>query len=165
LIKLKNAVGLPPKIKASFDESYVQVEQNLLWYRSYHTTINQWTGAPMEPSATEADTTLSSSATTAPSSDTTAPSSDTTVTLPGTNGTVRDTTQTSLDTTMPSNDTTVSGMTEPMIPTPTYPQFDFDSPIPGVITKCPNKSGQSSCRSSLFFVIIVVIMSTTIMVV
>lgn len=159
LINLKNAAGLPPKIKASFDESYVQVEQNLLWYKLYHTTINQWTGAPMEPVPTESDTTLPPSDTTVRFSETTGPLPDTTVTVTKSN-----TTEKPLDTTMSSNGTTMPGITEPMKPMPTYPEFDFDSPTPGVISKCPNKSGQSSCRSSLFFVIIVVIASTTMVV-
>lgn len=156
---MKNAAGLPPKIKASFDESYVQVEQNLLWYKLYHTTINQWTGAPMEPVPTESDTTLPPSDTTVRFSETTGPLPDTTVTVTKSN-----TTEKPLDTTMSSNGTTMPGITEPMKPMPTYPEFDFDSPTPGVISKCPNKSGQSSCRSSLFFVIIVVIASTTMVV-
>jgi len=146
LIQLKNAAGLPPKIKASFDESYVQVEQNLLWYKYYHTTVNQWTGAPMEPMTTESDTTVTSDV---PVTSDAPVTPDTPVTS--------NTTEKSPDTTVSSN-----GTTGPMQPMSTYPQFDFDNPTlgPVIISKCPNKSGQSSCRSSLFFVIIVVTMVT-----
>lgn len=136
LTNLKNAAELPSKIKASFDESYLQVEQNLLWYKCYHTTINQWTGAPPDPTTTEPDTTVSSS-------DTTVSLSDTTVSL---------------------SDTTLSSTVPPILPQPTYPTFDFDNPTPGpgVISKCPNRSGQSSCQSNLFFIIFTVTTVTTI---
>ncbi|XP_060860635.1 glutamyl aminopeptidase-like [Metopolophium dirhodum] len=166
LTNLKNAAGLPPKIKASFDESYLQVEQNLLWYKGYHTTINQWTGAPLDPTTSEpvttvssSDTTVSSSSTTVSSSSTTVSSSDTTVSSSNTTVSLSNTTVTSSNTTASS---TVPGVTQTMPPQTAYPTFDFDNQTLGpiIISKCPDKSGQSSCQSNLYFVIIVVTTAT-----
>jgi len=159
LTSLKNESGLPPKIKASFEESYLQVEQNLLWYKCYHTTINQWTGAPAEPTMTESDTTVSLSDTTVSSSNTTVSLSDTTVTLSDTTVLSSNTTETLSNTTVSSNYTTVPWFTQQ----PMYPTFDFDNSTPGpsIISKCPERSGQSSCQSNLSLIIIAVTMATT----
>uniref|UniRef100_A0A2S2PB91 glutamyl aminopeptidase n=2 Tax=Schizaphis graminum TaxID=13262 RepID=A0A2S2PB91_SCHGA len=191
LTHLKNAAGLPPKIKASFEESYVQVQQNLLWYNSYHNTINQWTGAPVDypttstpptdTTVTPMDTTVLSSTTTVSSTETTETTTtttntttistnttwsslDTTVSLNDTTVSSSNTTVSLEDTTVSSSNTTVSEVTEPTKQAPTYPTFDFDNPTPGtgVIYRCPDKSGQQSYRSSLVFVVIVVSVATTI---
>lgn len=63
LYKLKNAPGLPPKIKSSFDKSYVHVEQNLRWYNLYHPAINRWTGVPAEPKPVTESANVTSSST------------------------------------------------------------------------------------------------------
>ncbi|VVC40906.1 Hypothetical protein CINCED_3A003082 [Cinara cedri] len=113
LYDLKNATGLPPTVKASFDESFLIVEQNVRWYNLHHATINQWTGAPNDP-PTEAPTTLMSTIpttlmTTAPTT-VTSPASTTLMTSqsPVTNSTMLPVT---ISTDMPVTNSTVLPVT------------------------------------------------------
>jgi len=89
----------------------VQVQQNLFWYNSYHNTINQWTGAPLDPPTTSTpptDTTLSPTDTTVLSTEATTTTTDTTTISANTTWSSMDTTVSLNDTTVSSSNTTVS---------------------------------------------------------
>lgn len=168
MYNIKNAYGLPLKIKESFDESYKNVEQNLHWYNTYHVGINEWLGAPMDPTTNAPETTTNSTSIPSTSPSTVSPTTigttkvlSTTIspsTLPET--TDQKTTQSPITehaTTLSPKiepETSKSKTTEPEMTVPESEKFDFDHTTVRSISRCPDKSGGQSSQPSSFNILV-----------